>query len=215
MKKGIVIYLCVMFTLLAMGAGRFTNPPKIDDQAVDGLAGVEDSLAYKVNEIERHFHSRERWFGISGDQSVNDWATDTLTPFVAISGNDTYGTDHTGGAGAVDEAYVLGTDDTPAIGGMAKYDLHRILILDVDHSTVYKLRIVYGSVDRATSVSAGQYSEVTILFDAVSPTISAGSAIEIQMPRLTAGVDMVWIEAWNATDNSEIDFLVGIHEYEG
>ena len=216
MKRNKAIFVLCVFALLFMGGYRYSpNSPKIDQQPVDGLLGVEGSLAYKVGTLNVHNHSRERWFGISGDQSGNDWATDTLTPFVAISGANDYGTDHTGGAGLVDEAFVIGTDDMPAISGMVHYDLHRILILDVDHSTVYKLRIVYGSVDRATSVSAGQYSEVTVLFDAVSPTISAGSAIEIRMPRLISGTDMVWIEAWNATDDSQIDFLVGVHEYEG
>ena len=216
MKRNILIFLLCMFTTLAMGGDRYTpNSPKIDQQPVDGLLGVEGSLAYKVATLNTHNHSRERWFGISGDQSGNDWALDTLTPFVAISGANEYGTDHTGGAGLVDEAYVIGTDDMPAISGRVHYDMHRVLILDVDHSTVYKLRIVYGSVDRATSVSAGQYSEVTVLFDAVTPTVSAGSAVEIRMPRLDSGVDMVWVEVWNATDNSEVDFLVGIHEYEG
>jgi len=215
--KNKIFILAVVVMVFAMGSRlRYTpNSPKIDSRAVDGLLGTSNSLAYRVHEIERHFHSRERWFGISANQSGNDWALDTLTPFVAISGADAYGTDHTGGAGAVDEAYVIGTDDMPGISGMVKFDIHRILILDVDHSTVYKLRIVYGSVDRATSVSTGLYSEITILFDAVSPTISAGSPVDVQMPRLTSGVDMVWIEAWNANDNSQIDFLVGIHEYEG
>lgn len=214
MRKSIVIYACVMATLLCLGAGRFTNPPKIDDQAVDGLTGVVDSLAYKVNEIEQHLHSRERWFGISGNQSGNDWATDTLTPFVAISGADTYGTDHSGGAGSVDEAYVLGTDDTPAISGKVMFNVHRLLILDVDHDTPYKLRIVYGAVDRATAVSAGDYSEVVVKFDAANPTTSAGTPVEIQMPRCDLTC-MIWIEAWNASDDSQIDFLVGIHEYDG
>ncbi len=217
MKKTIIAILFCFLWISALGfrPRYIPNSPKIDQEPVAGLLGVEGSLAYEVNEIERHIHSRERWFGISADQSGNDWALNTLTPFVAISGANEYGTDHAGGAGAVDEAFVIGTDDMPAISGMVKYDVHRILILDVDHSTVYKLRIVYGSVDRATSVSAGLYSEITVLFDAANPTVSAGSAIELQMPRLTSGTDMVWIEVWNATDNSEVDCLVGVHEYEG
>ena len=34
---------------------------KIDFKAVNGLEGVEHSLGYIVNEIEKHFHNRE-WF---------------------------------------------------------------------------------------------------------------------------------------------------------
>jgi hypothetical protein len=35
------------------------------------------------------------------------------------------------------------------------------------------------------------------------------------MPRGTCGTTKVWVQAWNATDNATIDFLVGLHEYEG
>ena len=56
---------------------------KIDNQATLGLLGTNNSLAYRVHEIEKHFHSPERWLGILGAQTATDWADDTLTPFVA------------------------------------------------------------------------------------------------------------------------------------
>lgn len=39
--------------------------PKIDNRAVDGLLGVNNSLAYKVHEIEKHFHNQEKWCGVA------------------------------------------------------------------------------------------------------------------------------------------------------
>ena len=73
---------------------------------------------------DEHFHTRERWFGISGDQSGDDWALAAgLTPFQAISGNGVFGAD------ANDEAKVLGTDDTPAITNKQFFDMHRILVI--------------------------------------------------------------------------------------
>ena len=39
---------------------------KIDNLAVDGLNGVNNSLAYKVHEIEKHFHNVEYWVGDGG-----------------------------------------------------------------------------------------------------------------------------------------------------
>ena len=66
---------------------------KIDAVATSGLAGVSNSLAYRVHEIEKHFHNYERWFGKSADQSgVNPWATSLSTAamrtaFRAISGS--------------------------------------------------------------------------------------------------------------------------------
>ena len=34
---------------------------KIDQAVTDGLAGTSNSLAYRVHEIEKHFHGREFW----------------------------------------------------------------------------------------------------------------------------------------------------------
>jgi len=182
---------------------------KIDSAPTDGLVGVEGSLAYRIHEIEKHFHSRGRWLGKLGTQTATAWADDTLTPYQAISGNDDYGGD------VNDEALVVGTDDAPQITGMVKFDLHKVLITAVSVDTVYKLRIVYGSGTMAAAIIAGQYSEFMVKFDSSNPQQSAGIPFHVQMPRLTSGTDKVWIQAWNATDNATVDFFVGIHEYEG
>jgi hypothetical protein len=216
MKTFITVVIALFVGLVLLTAGStgngeliIGNSPMLDEAATDGLAGTEHSLAYRIHEIESHFHNRERWFGISADQSGNDWALDTLNPYVAISGANAYGAD------ANDEAKVFGTDDTPAISGMTKFDIHRILIIDVDHDTVYKLRVVYGSDTMANNITAGQYSEVMVQFDSANPQQSAGVPVEVIMERSTCGTDKVWVQAWNANNNSEIDFLVGTHEYEG
>lgn len=181
---------------------------KIDAEAVDGLTGVSNSLAYKVHEIEKHLHSRERWLGKLSVQTATDWADDTLSPFQAISGNNTYGAD------VNDEALVLGSDDTPVISGMVKYNIHKLFITAASSTTAYKLRIVYGSGTIGDAITAKQFTEVIIKIDA-SAGATPAEPIIIQCPRLTCGIDKVWIQAWNATDNATIDFLVGLHEYEG
>jgi len=158
-------------------------------------------------EVAHHFHTLERWYGISADQSGNDWAADTLNPFQAISGNGDYGSD------ANDEAKVLGTDDTPFITGEITYDLHRILIVDVSEDTEYKLRVVYDDTDMATGIAAGRYTEVMVNFDSTNPQQSAGVPVDLLMPKLTAGLYKVWIQCKNATDNATIDFYVGGHGY--
>lgn len=187
---------------------------KIDQLAVDGLTGTVDSLAHQIGVIKQHHHARTRWFGKKASQSETDAADNVLTPFVAISASDAYGDDHDGAINAIDEATIFGTADTPAISGMVYFDLHELLIVAVDDDTPYKLRIVYGTGTRANAVGLGQYSEVVVTFDSVNPQHSAGIPVEINMPRLAVDTK-VWIEAWNASDNSTISFLVGIHEYEG
>lgn len=181
---------------------------ELDDAATAGLTGTPNSLAYRVAEIERHLHVRERWFGKLAVQTATDWADDTLNPYIAISGNDAYGSDPN------DEALVLGTDDTPVIVGSVYFDLHRIFITAVTSDSVWKLRIIYGTDTMAAAIAAGQYSEVMVKFDSVNPQQSAGIPIDVQMPRCLADTQ-IWVQAWNATDNAQISFFVGLHEYTG
>ena len=181
---------------------------RIDSGASDGLSGTANSLAYRIEEIEKHFHNRERWIGKRGSQTATEWGIDTsITAFQAISGDNAYGAD------ADDEALVLGTGDSPLITSMTKYDFHRILVVGVSVDTHYKLRLVYGSGTMGAAITAGTYTEVIVKFDSTNPQQSAGIPFDVMMPRGTCGTTKVWIQAWNATNNATIDFLVGIHEY--
>lgn len=71
----------------------YLNPSKIDNLATDGLTGVANSPAYRVHEIEKHFHNDELWYGISADQSgANPWAASVSaagmpTAYQAVSGS--------------------------------------------------------------------------------------------------------------------------------
>ncbi len=174
---------------------------------VTSLMGVlrqtlEDALLH-----DEHFHNRERWLGLMDPQTDTDWALDTLSPYTAVSGNNDYGTD------ADDEALVLGTDDTPVIAGMVMFDLHRIFIVEVSTDTPWKLRIIHGSGTMNEAIAAGQYTEVVVMSDLSNPQQSSGTPLEVVMLKVRCGIDQVWVQAWNATDNATIDFLVGLHEY--
>lgn len=184
-----------------------TGTSKIDSAATDGLLGGNNSLAYRVHEIEKHFHNHEHWRGKLAVQTATAWADDTLTPFRAISGANIYG------AGADDEAQVLGTDDTP-INGSVKYDPYRIVIVELSTDTPWKLRLVYGSGTMADAITAMQFTELMAV-NIVTGSKSGGAPLDFRVPRLESGVDKVWIQAWNATDNATCDFFVGIHEYPG
>lgn len=162
----------------------------------------------RIHIIEEHCHNRERWFGKLAVQTATDWADDNIaTPYRAISGNNVYGADPN------DEALVIGTADTPTIAGMVYYDLHRLLVVAASTTTVWKLRLVYGAGTMAAAIAAGQYSTLMIKIDpAVGQTPSV--AHDVMCPRLRCGVDQVWIQAWNATDNATADFFVGMHLYD-
>ena len=177
---------------------------KLDDRAVNGMgtAGTLRSLAWFVQKIENHMHNRERWYGISADQSANDWAADRLVPFQATSGNNVYG----------DEIKVVGTDDTPFTTGQGRWDPHRILIVQVSSDDEYKLRFTWGTGTFADALAAGQFAEVMVKFDATNPQQSAGVPIDFQLPGQAVGVKL-WAQAWNATNLTTISFYIGVHEY--
>jgi hypothetical protein len=188
---------------------------KIDNQETNGLLGVPNSLAYRVHEIERHFHGRERWYGKLAVQTATDWASDVINnPFRAISGNNAYGSDPS------DEALVLGTADTPTMTNLAtglpnvKYDVHRILVIACSVTTPVKMRLVYGSGTMAAAIAAGQFSTTMERFDAaVGAALS--TPIDWMMPTGTCGSTKVWMQFWSVTDNATVDFYAGLHEYEG
>ena len=187
---------------------------KIDNEAVLGLSGTANSLAYKIHEIEKHCHNYERWFGKSADQSgENPWAaslsaTGMQTAFRAISGSAAFGAD------ANDEAQVWGLNDTLSVGGatQTKLDIHDIFVTASSVTTMWYLRVVYGTGTLADAIAAGQYTEFPLVADA-----STGGSIDIivpiLMPRITIGTHKIWIQGKNATDNATIDFLIGAHGY--
>ena len=173
-----------------------------------GLLSTSNSIGYRVAEIERHFHSRERWFGKKAVQTATDWADNTLAPFRAISGLNAYGTE------AGDTAQVIGTADTPVMAGGIRYDAHKLFVTGASSSTVYKIRLTYGSGTYAAAVAADQFSTVMVQLDAAASQV-AHAPVEIQMPRGTCAATQVWVDVWNASDNATMDFFVGWHEYEG
>jgi len=191
-----------------VGIDRAGSLAKIDEAAVSGMVGASNSLAYKVHEIERHFHGRERWRGKRAVQTDTQWADDVLTPFRAISGNNAYGTD------ANDEAKVLSTADTPTIAGNVRYDVHRIVMINASSQTAYKLRLVYGSGTMVDAITAGLFTEIIVMSDPSAQQVPH-EIINVMMPRATCGVTKLWVQAWNATNDAWFDFLIGLHEYEG
>ena len=157
-------------------------------------------------EIENHLHNNEIWRGIRTPQTATAWADDVLTPFHAISGANAYGSD------VNDEALVLGTVDTPVVLGMTKFDFHRVLFLELSEDSVFKVRIIWDAGTMANAIIAGQYTEMMVQNNPAGNKAN-GIPSDILMPRIDSGVDQVWAQAWNVTNNSTVDFVVGFHEY--
>lgn len=151
-----------------------------------------------ADEVENHFHTRERWYGrLAG---VNRVAGENLVTFQIASGNNAYGAD----------VQILDSLDTPIVtdADITSYDLHRILITAASANTVYRVQLVWGTT-AAAGRAAGQYSEIMYMNDAGA---TRRVPIEIRMRRLVKGTKM-WARCWNATNLATIDFYFGIHEY--
>ena len=182
------------------------NPPKIDDEATDGLLGEVDSLAYRVAEIERHHHNWERWFEAaatpSGETHVADRMGEGGGSFQVDAGNDDWGA----------WVQILGSDDTPVVEGNAFVDAHRVAFTAQERNNqVYFLQFALG-VSGAAALAAGTYSEFVLR------TGSGASVVEpvAMLTRRFASSTKLWARTKAPGANTgTIDFCIGVHEYEG
>ena len=170
---------------------------KVDEKAVLGLLGIHNSLAYKVHEIEKHFHNREHWFGKSAVDTFLD--PDVLTEWQVTAGDGS----------AFGDAIQLSNGDEIESGSATKYyDMHKILVTAVSAtSKIYKLQFLYGT---------GVVGDATIATEVVGyfPATGKSAAIPFIMPRITCN-NKVWIKAACETNGGTIDFIVGLHIYQG
>lgn len=177
--------------------------PKIDNQATDGLDGVDNSLAYRVHEIEKHFHNNERWFGLAaapvGETHRAD--IDSMTPFQIDAGNDDWGA----------WIQILGSSDTPVTTGMIKFDLHRLLITEVETGKISTRIQIAFDTSAAAALAAGNYTELIIIPEKATKE----NPFEIKFPRVSNGTKF-WARCWaNGQNTHTLDFFYGLHEYQG
>lgn len=181
---------------------------KIDDLATNGLSGVSNSLAYRVHEIERHFHNYEKWLGVaaspSGETNIADEMDGAIAPFQLVAGDNAFNASWT---------QILGSSDLPILSGSVSADAHRIMVTTTNSTNAFVIQLVTGeSADIAAKISAKQYSMI--------PYISASNnndsgIIEIMTRRITVGTK-VWARcACVGANGTNINFYFGIHEYEG
>ena len=178
----------------------------IDGVATEGLLGVSNSLAYRVHEIEKHFHSRGRYWGAAAaPDETNAIDANVNRPFVAASGDNTWGT----------AIPICGTADVPVVSGLVKFDAHRLLISDLDDDTTpWRIRFIYGTGTSANAISVDQWSEEMIESSAVPGNRAGGTPLDFQMPRINVGYKL-WAQVWNDTDAEEMSFFWGAHGYAG
>ena len=185
--------------------GGTRDIPKIDSEASEGLGGPEDSLAYRVEELERHFHTEERWWGaVAIPGEANAIEANVARPFVVASGNDTWGV----------AIPILGSNDDPTSNTGVYFDPHRVVVVDFDgNETVWRIRFIWGAGTSGEAIAAGQWTEFMIINTAAGPR-ALGTPSPMKCPRIAIGRKM-WAQAWNATNLDELTFFWGAHGYRG
>lgn len=152
--------------------------------------------------LDDHFHNYERVIGLAAAPTATHFGdVERLTPFHAISGNNAFGA----------SVGVLGTADTPIRPGCKYYDPRRISIVDVSHTSLYIIRVIWGTAAQtdAQAVAAGQYSDSW----AQQPTANGQNKPQDSwMTRRKAG-QQLWVAIKNVTNLATMDFVFAIHEY--
>ena len=167
---------------------------KIDSAAVDGLLGVNNSLAYKVHELEKHFHNSEQWYG----NAAGNFSRTALDYFRLTAGtSEAYGSEI-----QVHDGTVIESGSTTK-----KFDLHRLFIVALSaNNATYKVQI-YGGLTT--------FGESTLLTEILHRTATAAGDIaplEIMAPRVTCN-NKVWARVKSQTNGATIDMLFGLHTY--
>lgn len=179
----------------------------IDEASVKGLLGGHNSLAYRVHEIEKHFHSNEKWMGIaavaSGEIHVADRIAGGILPFNLLSGNDDFG----------NWVQIMGSADTPIKAGMVKFDMHRFIVTTTNSTNIFAIQVCIGeSADLAALILAEDFTEFTY----ISASNNNDSGIEEAMNSRADAGSKVWARCLciNA-DAKTLSGYYGIHEYIG
>ncbi len=178
----------------------------LDSSPADGLDGTRGSIAYALNEVERHLHGNERWVGAaavpSGELHVADVISDTTTAFQVDAGNDAWSA----------WLQVVGSSDTPIQAGRAFFDPHRIMVVAVESANaVHLVEICYGASGDA-AFAAGTCTQIVFQPQTVQ---GQQTILEVQSSRIAAGTKC-WLRSWAVGQNtSTMDFFMGLHEYEG
>lgn len=182
------------------------NNPDLNSP-VQGLLAPEDSISYRIGEIERHLHNTERWFGAAntpvGETHVADLMEITNAPFTLTAGDNDFGP----------WVQVLGSGDTPVVTGAVKFDQHRFLVTDTNSTNPFVIQVVSGEFeDIPTKLANFDYSS--------SPYISATNNNDSGISDVLVRRQDVGVKVWSRVrcigeSGTVISLFFGIHEYEG
>lgn len=165
---------------------------------------ILDAILAEVTEIDEHLHNVARWWGATGaPDETNAIAATVTVPFVATSGNDTWGA----------AIPICGASDNPVLSGMTSFDPRRISVVDLDDDTTpWRFRIIYGNGTSAAAIAAEQWTEAMTITNAVPGNRAGGIPEEVKMIPLPVGTKL-WAQVWNDTNGETLSFFWEAHGY--
>ena len=166
------------------------------------VRAVVAEILEEVTDIEEHVHNNELWWGAAdAPNESNAIESNVDQPFVATSGNNTWGV----------AIPIIGSNDVPVKFWQTRYDLHRVAISAVDNGTPWKLRFLYGGQSLEEAAQARRWTETMSIATGIGSNIGAEPS-ELRFPIIRVGW-RVWAQVWNQTNLDTISFFVGVHGY--
>jgi hypothetical protein len=170
-----------------------------------GGGGLTPLQGNQLTAIEQRLISWDRWFGAAvtpnAEIHVADRIGTTQTAFRVDAGNDTWG----------NWLLILGSGDTPITAGRPTFDLHKLVVVAAERSSLaHFVQIAFGATG-AAALTAGTYTEFVI-----NPHVAGLEEQEVDVDvRLSLSGTKAWIRIMVPTqDTGTLDFFFGVHEYE-
>lgn len=171
------------------------NPPKLDSQATLGLAGTVDSLAYRIEEIEHHFHSENQCYGATS-ASVPTMVRDSLVPITVTAGDAAWGSELILHPGSVIESG----------SSTMKFDLHTLRVSSV--GTANRMAIYeFFAFSAGTPKVAAAVAATNKITDA---TNSVADNDKIYFPTIASNTGIVVYEVYFVRARAAGDFEVSL-----
>lgn len=176
--------------------GYAIDVPKIDAVATLGLSGVNNSLSYRVAEIETHFHSAQQVYGLA----LNTMTRKSVTPIVVVAGNGAWGTEIELHNGTVIEAG----------SSTKKFDCNHLWASNVSDINRVTILEFYSYVVGATV--ACSFTDAGDTVGKVGHGLAAGTKIKFETIVLTTGIvthQIYYVVAAPGADTFQVELAPG------
>lgn len=172
---------------------------QIEEVAINATGEVVSGSLAEL--VASGLYFRQFWWGsvaIPDETNAIDSNVDRACQLV--SGNNAYGT----------AVPICGTDDDPCPTiTQASFNLDRILPITSSITTVWKVRISWGTGTCGAAVAAGQYTETMVIPNLVVG-LPSGNAFPASTVRIPAGYK-IWAEGWSVTNLATMAFFWACH----